>query len=95
MYFHSLPIHLPEQMQWTFVTPILVLALVFVQFTWMRWSVQAVRLTSLTVLEALLSAVLLSTHIQEYDVKVCENSKIMCSGMIMFAGLQVSNRGSL
>ena len=72
MYFHSLPIHLPEQMQWPFVTPILVLALVFAQFTWMRWSVQAEKLTSLTVLEALLSAVLLSSHIQEYDAKVCK-----------------------
>ena len=59
-------------MQWPFVTPILVLALVLVQFTWMRWSVQAEKLTSLTAPEALLSVVLLSSHMQEYDAKVCK-----------------------
>ena len=47
------------------------LALALAQCTWMKLSVLEERLISLTVLEALLSAVLLSIHMQEYDVKVC------------------------
>ena len=84
-----LPMRLLLQMQCPSLILILGLVLALAQCTWMKFSALAQRLTSLTVLEAQLSAVLLSTHIQEYDVKVCENSKIMCSGMIMFAGLQV------
>ena len=60
-------------MQWLSLIPILVLALAFAQFTWMMFSALEERLTSLTALEALLSAVLLSTHMQEYDVKVGGN----------------------
>ena len=90
-----LPMRFLLQMQCLSLIHILVLALALVRCTWMKLNALEERLTSRTALEAQLSAVLLSTHIQEYDVKVCENSKIMCSGMIMFAGLQVSNRGSL
>ena len=60
------------QMQLSSITPILVLALALAQCTLMKFSALAVRLTSLTALEALLSAVLLLTHMQEYDVKVCK-----------------------
>ena len=49
------------------------LALALAQCTWMKFSALAVRLTSLTAPEALLSAVLLSTHMQEYDAKVGGN----------------------
>ena len=90
-----LPMHLFLQMQCPSLILILVLALALAQCTWMKLNALEERLTSRTALEAQLSAVLLSTHIQEYDVKVCENSKIMHSGMIKFAGLQVPNIGSL
>ena len=66
--------HLFQQTQWPFLTLILVLALALEQCTWMKFSVLAERLTSLTALEALLSAVLLSTHMLEYDVKVWKMS---------------------
>ena len=60
-------------MQWPFLIPILVLALALALCTWMKFSVLAVRLTSLTAPKALLSAVLLSTHMQEYGAKVGGN----------------------
>ena len=82
-----LSMHLLLQMQWSSLILILVLVLALARCTWMKLSARAERQTSLTALEALLSAVLLYTHIQEYDVKVCENSKIMWSGMITFAGI--------
>ena len=66
----TLPI---QQMQWPSLTPILVLALVLAQCTWMKFSALAVKPTSLTATEVLLSTVLLSAHMQEYDVKVCRN----------------------
>ena len=68
-----LVVRLPQQMQWPCLTHISVLALALAQCTWMTFSAQAVRLTSLTAPEALQSAVLLSTHMQEYDVKVSKN----------------------
>ena len=61
------------QMQWPFLIPILVLALALALCTWMKFSVLVERLTSLTAPEALLSPVLLSTHMQEYDAKVGGN----------------------
>ena len=61
---------LSQQMQWPFLILILALALVLAQCTWMKLSVLVVRLTSLIAPEALLSAVLLSIRMQEYDVKV-------------------------
>ena len=64
---------LPQQMQWPSLILTLVLALALALCTWMMFSALAERLTSLTALEALLSAVLLSTHMQEYDVKVSKN----------------------
>ena len=60
-------------MQWPSLILTLVLALVLAQCTWMKFSALEERLTSLTALEALPSAVLLSTHMQEYDVKVGGN----------------------
>ena len=60
-------------MQWLSLIPILVLALAFAQCTWMMFNALAARLTSLTAPEALLSAALLSTHMQEYGVKVGGN----------------------
>ena len=71
------PMHLFLQMQWSSLILILVLALALARCTWMKLSALAERLTLLTVLEAQLSAVLLSTHMQEYDVKVCQNSNII------------------
>ena len=59
-----------QQMLWPFLSPTLVLALALAQFTWMKFSALAQRVNSLTVVEALLPAVLLLTHMQEYDVKV-------------------------
>ena len=61
---------LSQQMQWLFLILILVLALALALCTWIMLSAQAERLTSLIAPEALLSAVLLSIHMQEYDVKV-------------------------
>ena len=58
------------QMQWPSLIPILVLAQALAQCTWMKLSALEERLTSPTVLKALPSVVLLSTHMQEYDVKV-------------------------
>ena len=46
------------------------LALALVQYILIKLSALVVRLTSLIVLEALLSTVLLSSHMQEYGVKV-------------------------
>ena len=64
-------------MQWPSLIPILVLALALAQCTWMMFSALVERLTSLTAPEALLSAVLLPNHMQEYDVKVWKNGKIV------------------
>ena len=64
-------------MQWPFLTPILVLALALTLCTWMKFSALGVRLTSLTVAEALLSTVLMSAHMQEYDVKVWMNDEMV------------------
>ena len=64
-----------QQMQWPSLILTLVLALVLAQCTWMKFSALAERLTSLIAPEALLSAVLLSTHMQECDVKVCKSIK--------------------
>ena len=61
---------LSQQMQWLSLILILALALALAQCTWIMLSAQAERLTSLIAPEALLSAVLLSTHMQEFDVKV-------------------------
>ena len=52
------------------------LALALAQCTWMKFSALEERLTLLTAPEALLSTVLLSTHMQEYDVKVWINGVI-------------------
>ena len=52
---------------------ILVLALAFVQCTLIKFSALAERLTSPAALKALPSAVLLLSHMQEYDVKVAGN----------------------
>ena len=60
-------------MQWPSLILILVLALVFVQYTWMKLSALVVRQTSLSALEALPSVVLLPSHMQVYDVKVGGN----------------------
>ena len=60
-------------MRWLCSTPILVLALVLAQCTWMKFSALVARLTSLTALEALLSAVIQYAHMQEYDAKVNRN----------------------
>ena len=60
-------------MQWPSLILILVLALDLAQCTWMKFSVLAERLTLLIAVKALPSAVLLSTHMQEYDVKVWKN----------------------
>ena len=68
--------HLLQQMQWPSLILILVLALALAQCTWMKFSALAERLTSLTAPEALLSTVLLPTHMQEYDVKVWINGVI-------------------
>ena len=65
-----------QQMQWPSLIPISGLALALVQYTWMKLSALVVRQTSLTALEVLLSAVLLSSHMQEYDVKVWSDDKI-------------------
>ena len=62
--------HSFQQIQWLFLIPTLVLALALAPCTSMKFSAQAERLTSLTAPEALLSAVLHSTHMQECDVKV-------------------------
>ena len=72
-------------MQLSSLTHILVLALALAQYTLMKFSVLAERLTSLIALKALLSAVLLSTRMQEYDVKVWRNNKLYCSGMTLQA----------
>ena len=61
---------LSQKMQWLSLILILVLVLVLAQYTWIILSALAGRLTSLTAPEALLSAVLHSTHMQECDVKV-------------------------
>ena len=66
-----------QQMQWSSLTPILVLPLALEQCTWMKFSALAERLTSLTALRALVSAVLLSTHMQEYDVKVWRKNNLI------------------
>ena len=68
--FYSLPMLFFQQMQLPSLILTLVVALALAQCTLMKFSVLAVRLTSLTALEALLLAVLLSSHMQEYDVKV-------------------------
>ena len=61
-------------MQWSSLIHILVLALAFVQCNLMKFSVLEERLTSPAALKALPSAVtILSTHMQEYDVKVGGN----------------------
>ena len=60
-------------MQWPSLILILVLALVFVQYTWMKLNALVVRQTSLTALEAPPSVVLLPSHMQVYDVKVGGN----------------------
>ena len=73
----TLPMHLFLQMQWSSLILTLVLALALAWYTWMRLSALAERLTSLTALEALLSAVLLSTHMQEYDVKVWRKNNLI------------------
>ena len=72
-------------MQLSSLTHILVLALALAQYTLMKFSALAERLTSLIALKALLSAVLLSTRMQEYDVKVWRNNKLYCSGMMLQA----------
>jgi len=66
-----------QQMQSPSLILILVLALALAQCTWMKWSAQAERLTSLTAPEALLSAALPSTHMQEHDAKVWSNDDMM------------------
>ena len=66
----------------TFFTLTLVLLLALAQCTWMKFSALAVRLTSLTVLEALLSAVIHTTHMQECDVKVWINDKMVYDAYI-------------
>ena len=66
-----------QQMQWPSLTHILALPWAFVLCTWMKFSALAVRLISLTAPKALLSAVLLSNHMQEYDVKVWRNDKVV------------------
>ena len=60
-------------MQWPSLILILVLALAFVKCTLMKFSALEERLTSPAALKALPSVVLLSTHMQEYDVKVGGN----------------------
>ena len=77
------PMHFFQQMQWSSLTPILVLPLALAQCTWMKFSALAARLTSLTVLEALLPAVLLSTHMQEYDVKVWRKNSLILLMVIL------------
>ena len=57
-------------MQWPSLILTLVLALALTQCSWMKLGALAERLTSLTAPEAILSAVLMFTHLQEYDVKV-------------------------
>ena len=74
-----------QQMQWSSLTPILVLPLALEQCTWMKFSALAERLTSLTALRALVSAVLLSTHMQEYDVKVWSNGYIIWMGPFIYS----------
>ena len=64
-------------MQWLSIMHILVLAVAFAQCTWMKFSALVERLTSLTVSEALLSAAPSSTHMQEYDVKVGINDRVV------------------
>ena len=59
-----------QQMQWSSLTPILVLVLGLAQCTWMKYNALAAKIILLSVLEALLSAVLPSTPMQEHDVKV-------------------------
>ena len=77
-------------MQWPSLILTLVLVLALAQCTWMKYNALAVKLISLIALEALLSAALLSTHMQEYDVKVCKK-KLYCSEMMMFTGLKEPN----
>ena len=60
-------------MQCSSLIPILLLVLDLAQCIWMKLSALAVRVTSPIALEALLSAALLSTRMQEYDVKVWRN----------------------
>ena len=74
--------HLFQQMQWPFLILILALALVLAQSISMKFSVLAVKPTLLTVLEALLSAVLLYTHTQEYDVKVWKMINYCCPDLL-------------
>ena len=64
-------------MQWPSLTHTLALPRAFVLCTWMKFSALAARLISLTAPKALLSAVLMSNHMQEYDVKVWGNDKIV------------------
>ena len=64
-------------MQWPSLILTLVLLLALAQCTWMKWSALEERLSSLTSPEALLSAVLISTHMQEYDVKVWINDGVV------------------
>ena len=66
-----------QQMQSPSLILILVLALALAQCTWMKWHALAMRLTSLTAPEALLSAALPSTHMQEHDAKVWSNDDMM------------------
>ena len=62
-------------MQWHSLTDILVLFLALGKCTWMKFSALAVRLISRTVSEALPSTVIITTRMQEYDVKVGGNYK--------------------
>ena len=80
-------IHSFQQMQWLLVMPTLVLAQA--QSTLMKLVALAVRTTSLTALEVLLSAVSVAIQrMQEYDVKVCsnnvENNKSVQEYIILF-----------
>ena len=73
----TLPMHLFLQMQWSSLILTLALALALARCTWMRLSALEEKLTSLTAPEALLSVVLLSTHMQEYDVKVWRKNNLI------------------
>ena len=67
----------------------LVLALALAQCTWMKFSALEERLTSLTAAEALPSAVLLTTHMQECDVKVWRNNKMMLGFLLSLGRILV------
>ena len=66
-----------QQMQSPSLILILVLALALAQCTWMKWHALVMRLTSLTAPEALLSAALPSTQMQEHDAKVWSYDDMM------------------